>query len=55
VRAGKPPQHHSGASTLVGRRGAPEEIAAMVRFLSGPAARYITGQTLHLNGGAYLA
>jgi 3-oxoacyl-[acyl-carrier protein] reductase len=33
------------------RRGAPEEIATTVRFLCGPAASYITGQTLHVNGG----
>ncbi len=40
-------------STLTGARGAPEDIAAMVRFLCGPQARYITGQTIHVNGGAY--
>jgi 3-oxoacyl-[acyl-carrier protein] reductase len=33
------------------RRGAPEEIATAVRFLCGPASSYITGQTLHVNGG----
>jgi 3-oxoacyl-[acyl-carrier protein] reductase len=33
------------------RRGAPEEIATTVRFLCGPASSYITGQTLHVNGG----
>ena len=43
-------QHES----LLGRRGTAEEVAAAVRFLSGPDARYITGQELHLNGGAYL-
>ena len=40
--------------TLLGRRGTAEEVAAAVRFLSGPDARYITGQELHVNGGAYL-
>ena len=39
----------------VGRRGEPEEIAAMVRMLCGPDARYITGQAIHVNGGGYLA
>ena len=54
VRAGPAPQHHMLAKTLVGRQGLPEEIAAAVRFLAGPGARYITGQTLHVNGGTYL-
>jgi 3-oxoacyl-[acyl-carrier protein] reductase len=35
----------------VGRRGEPEEIAAMVRTLCGPDMRYVTGQTIHVNGG----
>jgi 3-oxoacyl-[acyl-carrier protein] reductase len=48
------PAHHSVSRTLAGRLGAPEEIAAAVRFLAGPHARYITGQTLHVNGGVYL-
>ncbi len=38
----------------VGRRGEPEEIAAMVRMLSGPDARYVTGQAIHVNGGGYM-
>jgi 3-oxoacyl-[acyl-carrier protein] reductase len=53
--AGAPePQHHSTHGTLSGGRGAPDDVAAMVRFLCGPGARYVTGQTLHVNGGAYL-
>jgi len=39
---------------LAGRRGTPEEVAAVVRFLAGPDARYVTGQDWHVNGGAYL-
>ena len=39
---------------LVGRRGKPEEVAAVVRMLGGPGGRYITGQDWHVNGGAYL-
>ncbi len=35
----------------VGRRGEPWEIASMVRMLCGPGARYITGQSIHVNGG----
>lgn len=35
----------------IGRRGEPEEIAAMVRTLCGPDMRYVTGQSIHVNGG----
>jgi 3-oxoacyl-[acyl-carrier protein] reductase len=49
------PAHHLINNTLTGQRGAPEDIAAMVRFLCGPGARYVTGQTIHVNGGAYFA
>ncbi|MCP4564539.1 MAG: SDR family oxidoreductase [Bosea sp.] len=48
------PHHHQHHATLIGRRGQPQEVAAMVRYLAGPNGRYITGQTLHVNGGAYL-
>ncbi len=54
VRTGAAPNHHHNSGTLVGRRGTPDEIASMVRYLAGPAARFITGQSLHVNGGAYL-
>jgi 3-oxoacyl-[acyl-carrier protein] reductase len=50
---GKEPAHHQTHGTLTGERGKPEDVAAMVRFLCGPGARYITGQTMHVNGGAY--
>lgn len=48
------PSHHQVNRTLVGRLGKPEEIAAAIVYLAGPGARYTTGQTLHVNGGAYL-
>jgi 3-oxoacyl-[acyl-carrier protein] reductase len=54
VRRGPEPAHHATHATLVGRRGTPEDIAAVVRFLCGPDARYITGQTLHANGGVFM-
>lgn len=38
----------------LGRPGEPNEIAAVVAFLLSDSASYITGQTLHVNGGMYL-
>ena len=42
-----------GSNIPAGRQGKPEEIAAMVAFLAGPNGRYITGQTIHVNGGLF--
>lgn len=39
----------------LGRLGAPDEIAATVAFLCSDAAGYITGETIHINGGMYMA
>jgi 3-oxoacyl-[acyl-carrier protein] reductase len=39
----------------LGRLGEPADIARAVAFLAGPAASYITGETLHVNGGMYMA
>ncbi|MDR2032062.1 MAG: 3-oxoacyl-ACP reductase FabG [Azoarcus sp.] len=38
---------------VLGRLGKPEEVAAVVAFLASPAASYITGTTVHVNGGMY--
>ena len=38
-----------------GRFGMPEDIAASVSFLASPQAGYITGTTLHVNGGMYMS
>jgi 3-oxoacyl-[acyl-carrier protein] reductase len=48
------PHHHAQRKNLLGRRGQPEEIAEAVRWLASPGGRYITGQVMHVNGGAYL-
>src|SRR5262249_56419125 len=47
----KAPRHHESSKTLTGRLGTPDDVAAAVRFLAGPGARYVTGQVLHVNGG----
>jgi 3-oxoacyl-[acyl-carrier protein] reductase len=47
------PAHHLIHQTLTGARGRPEDVAAAVLYLCGPGARYITGQAIHANGGAY--
>ena len=49
------PQHHASRPMPLGRRGTAQEVAALVRYLCGPNARYVTGQSWHLNGGSYLA
>jgi 3-oxoacyl-[acyl-carrier protein] reductase len=48
------PSHRAERVTLLGRKGAPDDVASAVRWLAGPGARFITGQTLHVNGGLYL-
>jgi 3-oxoacyl-[acyl-carrier protein] reductase len=48
VRVGQAPAKRD---IPLGRKGTPFEIAGMVRSLVGPAGAYMTGQTLHINGG----
>ena len=46
---------HRQALPVLGRRGEPAEVASAVRFLCGPGARYITGQSVHVSGGGFMA
>ena len=47
--------HKMTASDIpLGRLGGPDEIAAMVSFLCSPGGKFITGQTLHVNGGTQM-
>ena len=43
------------AQIPLGRLGSAEEVAAAVVFLASPTAAYITGETIHVNGGMYMA
>ena len=52
--AGVLPATHSDSAIPLGRKGHVEESAAAVRLLAGPEGGYITGQTIHVNGGAFL-
>ena len=54
TRASANPAHHAEHKALLGRRGSPDEIASAVVWLASPGARFTTGQTIHVNGGAYL-
>ena len=52
--AGAPGARPHGARALIKRLGRPEEVAALVRHLCLPDAAYITGQSIHVSGGAFL-
>jgi len=45
----------AGRQVPLGRIGAPEDVAELAVFLASEESRHITGQTIHVNGGQYLA
>ncbi|WGG52307.1 3-oxoacyl-ACP reductase FabG [Rugamonas sp. DEMB1] len=49
-------EQHAALLTQIplGRLGKPEDVAAAVAFLASPQAAYVTGSTLHVNGGMYM-
>jgi 3-oxoacyl-[acyl-carrier protein] reductase len=47
-------QQQLATQVALGRLGTPEDIAHAVAFLASPQAGYITGETLHVNGGMYM-
>src|SRR3546814_6903006 len=49
------PAHFRERPVPLQRPGRPEEVAAAVRYLCGPSARFITGHTLQITGGWYMA
>ncbi|HRE15710.1 MAG TPA: SDR family oxidoreductase, partial [Rhodocyclaceae bacterium] len=42
------------ATIPLGRGGSPEDVAAAVVFLASPGAAYVTGTTIHVNGGMFM-
>jgi len=52
--AGALPPDYAADAGLLGRKGRPEEVAAMIVALCGPAGGYVTGQVIHTNGGMHM-
>jgi len=52
--AGVAPSSLADRGVPLGRKATVDEISAAVRFLAGPEGQFITGQTMHVNGGVFL-
>lgn len=52
---GEAQMQHVASQITLGRLGTPEEVAEVVAFLASPYASYITGETVNVNGGMYMA
>jgi 3-oxoacyl-[acyl-carrier protein] reductase len=52
--AGVRPETLTDERIPLGRKATPDDIAATIRHLAGPEGAYITGQTIHVNGGSFL-
>jgi len=52
--AGALPPSLTGGAIPLGRKASVDDIAGAVRYLVGPEGAYVTGQTLHVNGGTFL-
>lgn len=52
--SGDPREWNKDVSIPMQRKGVPQDMADLVRFLVGPFARYISGQTIHVNGAAVM-
>ena len=52
--AGARPSTLGDQSIPLQRKASVDDIAGMVRYLAGPEGAYVTGQTIHVNGGLYL-
>lgn len=54
LTAADPLSETTHARVPVGRRGQPSEVAAAIRYLISDEARFVVGQTLHVNGGVFM-